>query len=66
MKETDINKIIKQFIKYTNAFDVDAALTLFADNAIIDDVSVGEKFKNVNGICKYIETYFVGYKTVIC
>ncbi len=64
MKEIDIHKIIKQFIKHANAFDVEAALTLFAPDAVIDDVSVGEKFKNANGVRKYLETYFVGYKTV--
>ena len=64
MKEMDIKKIIKQFIKASNAFDVETALTLFADDAVIDDVSVGEKFKNTKGVRKYLETFFVGYKTV--
>jgi ketosteroid isomerase-like protein len=60
----DIKKIIQQFIKSSNAFDVETALTLFADNAAIDDVSVGEKFKNIKGVRKYLETFFVGYNTV--
>ena len=64
MKEMNIKKIIKQFINATNAFDVEAALTLFADDAVIDDVSVGEKFKNTSGVRKYLEKFFVGYKTV--
>ena len=64
MKEFNINKIIKQFIKLSNAFDVETTLTLFADNAVIDDVSVGEKFKNTTGVRKYLEKFFVGYKTV--
>ena len=64
MKETDIEKIIQQFINATNAFDVEAAIRLFADDAVIDDVSVGKKFKNINGVRKYIEEYFVGYHTV--
>ncbi|MDN5283743.1 MAG: hypothetical protein JWR38_17 [Mucilaginibacter sp.] len=64
MKETDIEKNIRQLIDATNAFDVEAALQLFADNAVIDDVSVGEKFKNIKGVRKYIETFFVGYHTV--
>lgn len=64
MKEIAINKTIKQFIKHANAFDVEAVLTLFAPDAVIDDVSVGEKFKNTNGVRKYLETFFVGYKTV--
>jgi len=64
MKEVNIKKIIQQFIKATNAFDVEAALTLFANDAVIDDVSVGEKFKNTAGVRKYIEKFFVGYHTV--
>ena len=64
MKEADIKKIIRQFIKSTNEFDVKTALTLFANDAVIDDVSVGEKFKNTAGVCKYLEKFFVGYHTV--
>lgn len=64
MKETDIEKIIRQLINATNAFDVEAALQLFADDAVIDDVSVGKKFENISGVRKYIEEYFVGYHTV--
>ena len=64
MKEMNMKKIIKQFINATNAFDVEAALALFADDAVIDDVSVGEKFKNIYGVRKYLEKFFVGYKTV--
>ena len=59
-----MKKIITQFINATNAFDVEAALALFADDAVIDDVSVGEKFKNTTGVRKYLEKFFVGYKTV--
>lgn len=64
MKGGNINTIIKQFIQSANAFDVEAVLTLFADNALIDDVSVGEKFKHTAGVRKYLETFFVGYNTV--
>jgi|SRR5450432_910527 len=60
----NIKEIVKQFINATNAFDVEAALTLFAEDAVIDDVSVGEKFKNTSGVRKYLEKFFVGYKTV--
>ena len=64
MKEPSIKKIIQQFINATNEFDVKAALTLFADDAVIDDVSVGEKFRNTAGVRKYLEKFFVGYHTV--
>lgn len=59
-----MKKNIQQLIKATNAFDVDAALALFADDAVIDDVSVGEKFKSISGVRKYLEKFFVGYNTV--
>ncbi|MBI3521080.1 MAG: nuclear transport factor 2 family protein, partial [Bacteroidetes bacterium] len=64
MKESAIKKIIQQFIKAANAFDVDKALTLFATNAIIDDVSVGKQFKNTKGVRDYLDQFFVGYHTV--
>lgn len=64
MKELNIKQIIKQFIKATNAFDVETALKLFSDKVVIDDVSVGEKFKGLKGVRNYLETFFVGYKTV--
>ena len=59
-----MKKIIKQFIDATNAFDIEAALALFAYDAVIDDVSVGEKFENTTGVRKYLEKFFVGYQTV--
>ena len=64
MKEEPIEKVIRKFIKAANAFDVYAALTLFAPDAVIDDVSVGEKFKSTNGVRNYLEKFFVGYNTV--
>jgi ketosteroid isomerase-like protein len=45
MKEMNIKQIINQFIKASNAFDVETALKLFAADAVIDDVSVGENLK---------------------
>ena len=64
MKKPDIEKIIQHFIKATNESDVPTALALFANNAVIDDVSVGEKFENTTGVRKYLENFFVGYNTV--
>lgn len=64
MKEESIEKVVHKLIKTTNAFDIKAALALFAPDAIIDDVSVGEKFKNTSGVRKYLEKFFVGYNTV--
>jgi len=64
MEDLDIERTIKEFIKSSNDFDVEAALKLFTANALIDDVSVGEKFKETKGVRKYLETFFVGYNTV--
>ena len=64
MKKVTIETIIQQFITVTNNFDVKTALTLFAKNAVIDDVSVGQKFKNTVGVRNYLEKFFVGYNTL--
>jgi ketosteroid isomerase-like protein len=64
MTNPDIQTIIQQFIDAANIFDVKLALTLFAKDAIIDDVSVGQKFKNTAGVRNYLEKFFVGYNTV--
>lgn len=64
MSETGIGGLIDQLIAATNSFDVEAALALFASDAVIDDVSVGEKFENIAGVRKYLEDFFVGYQTV--
>ena len=59
-----MEKLIKSLIKATNAFDVKTALALFAPNAVINDVSVGDKFSNTAGVGEYLEKFFVGYHTV--
>lgn len=59
-----MDEIIQQFINATNDFNVEAALALFASNAVIDDVSVGEKFSGTAGVRTYLEKFFVGYHTV--
>jgi len=55
--------LIENFIRATNAFDVEQALALFAPDAIIDDVSVGDAFVGTDGIRDYLERFFVGYHT---
>lgn len=55
---------IDPLIAATNAYDVEVALTLFAPDAVIDDVSVGEKFEKAEGVRRYLEQFFVGYNTV--
>ncbi len=52
------------FIATINAFDVEAALALFAPDAVIDDPSTGRRFVAHAGIRDYLTRYFVGYHTV--
>lgn len=59
-----MEKLVQDFIQAANAFDVEAALLLFADDAVIGDVSVGDTFAGKAGIRKYLEAYFVRYHTV--
>ncbi|NTF40027.1 nuclear transport factor 2 family protein [Agrobacterium rubi] len=58
-----MQKLIENFIRATNAFDVDGALSLFAVDAVIDDVSVGDAFVGTEGVRRYLERFFVGYNT---
>ena len=60
----DMQELVRKLIDATNAFDVEAALVLFAPNAVIDDVSVGDKFSGSAGVRNYLERFFVGYHTV--
>ena len=59
-----MHDLIRRFIDATNAFDVETALALFAPDAVIDDVSVGDSFVGTAGVRDYLERFFVGYKTV--
>jgi len=60
----DSRTLIDAFVSATNALNVDAALALFSPDAVIDDVSVGDKFAGIAGVRRYLEQYFVGYHTV--
>jgi hypothetical protein len=64
MKNYKLAKIVDKFIQSCNAFDVGTALTLFANDAEIIDISVGRTFKNITRVRSYLEEFFVGYKTV--
>jgi len=59
-----MQQLIDTFIKTANAFDVEGTLALFASNAVVDDVSVGDAFVGTEGIRNYLTRFFVGYKTV--
>lgn len=59
-----VQKLVESFIATANAFDVEGALSLFAADAVIDDVSVGGAFVGTDGVRQYLERFFVGYNTV--
>jgi ketosteroid isomerase-like protein len=58
-----MQEIVESFIQTDNAFDVEATLSLFAPDAVIDDVSVGDAFEGSDGVRQYLERFFVGYHT---
>ena len=58
-----MRQLVEDFIRKANAFDVDGAVSLFAADAVIDDVSVGDAFVGTEGVRLYLERFFVGYKT---
>jgi ketosteroid isomerase-like protein len=59
-----LRTVADRLIETANAFDIDAALALFAPDAIIEDPSVGESFVGHAGIREYLLRFFVGYHTV--
>lgn len=61
---TKLRQSADAFIATTNAGDVDAALKLFAPDALIDDPSTGHCFEGHAGVRTYIEQFFIGYHTV--
>ncbi|MFK0333191.1 nuclear transport factor 2 family protein [Rhizobium sp. NPDC090275] len=58
-----MQKLVESFIATANAFDVEAALSLFAADAVIDDISVGDAFVGHAGVRQYLDRFFVGYNT---
>ncbi|WKL56101.1 nuclear transport factor 2 family protein [Asticcacaulis sp. ZE23SCel15] len=58
-----MQKLVETFIHTANVFDIDATLSLFAADAVIDDVSVGDAFVGTDGVRDYLERFFVGYNT---
>jgi hypothetical protein len=58
-----MQNLVENFIKTTNAFDIDSALSLFASETVIDNVSDGDAFEGREGVRRYLERFFVGYNT---
>ena len=59
----DIEKIIEDWIATGNSYNTEKYLDFYAENTLLDDPSVGRKFKGKEGIKEYFESYFIGYKT---
>jgi len=59
----DIEKIIGNWIAAGNNYNTEKYLDFYNENAILDDPSVGRKFKGREGVKEYFESYFIGYKT---
>ncbi len=63
MTQINIPSFIKKIIEASNAYDIEAYLSLYHESAILDDPSVGREFVGHSGIRDYFESYFIGYKT---
>lgn len=59
----DIHTFIKEWIAASNAFDTIKYLGFYSPDAVLDDPSVGRKFKGHKGIQQYFNDYFIGYNT---
>lgn len=59
----DIKAFIKDWLVVSNAYDTKKYLEKWHKEAVLDDPSVGQMFKGHEGIKKYFENYFIGYKT---
>ncbi|QDW24131.1 nuclear transport factor 2 family protein [Pedobacter sp. KBS0701] len=59
----DIQTFITEWIAASNTFDTEKYLSFYLPAAILDDPSVGRKFKGHKGIQQYFDDYFIGYNT---
>lgn len=59
----NIQTFINDWIAASNSFDTEKYLNFYMADAILDDPSVGKKFKGHKGIKDYYESYFIGYHT---
>lgn len=59
----DIKTFIANWIAAGNSYDIDKYLDCYLPDAVLDDPSVGRKFKGHKGIREYFTSYFIGYNT---
>lgn len=63
MTNAEIKGLIDAWIRAGNQFDAKKYLSFFLPDAVLDDPSVGKKFKGHAGINDYFDSYFIGYNT---
>lgn len=63
MPGTEHDSTIGEWIAVTNTHDAASYLAFFTEDAVLDDLSVGEVFEGRDGINEYFQSYFVGYDT---
>lgn len=59
----NINEFITDWLEISNSYDTEKYLEKYAEDAIVNDLSVGHKFVGRDEINEYYNTYFIGYKT---
>jgi len=59
----DIEKFIEEWISASNSYDTEKYLEFYHIDAVLEDPSVGRKFKGRQGVKEYFESYFIGYQT---
>src|SRR5262245_32205053 len=59
----NITILINDWIAASNEFNVKKYLEFYLPEAVLDDPSVGRKFKGHSGIKEYFDNYFIGYNT---
>lgn len=59
----NVHTLINDWVAASNAFDTKRYLEFYLPDAILDDPSVGRKFKGHKGIKDYFDSYFIGYNT---
>lgn len=55
--------LVETFIQAANSFHIEAALSVFAADAVIDDVSVGDAFMGLDAVRDYLERFLTATTT---
>jgi ketosteroid isomerase-like protein len=63
MQTIDYTTIVAEWIAAANSHDIDRYLSFFADDAVLDDPSVGRAFPGKEGVAEYFTAYFIGFDT---